>query len=242
MEIITVHTTQNIDIDYETGGLGERILAYLIDLSIFIALAIIGGILSIKVFPETITGAYFIVVGVCMLLYDLLCESFLNGQSVGKKVMKIRVISIDGARPRFSQYLLRWLFRPVDFALTSYLGGVITIILTDKGQRIGDLVAGTAIIRTVPRTGMNKIIFAEVDDTYKPVFPQVTQLKDEDIALIHDVIDNYLRTGNNMVVYNMADKIREYLSISLPPDMNSIQFLQTIMKDYSHITAGIDAL
>ena len=242
MEIITVHTTQNIDIDYETGGLGERILAYLIDLSIFIALAIIGGILSIKVFSETITGAYFIVLGACVFLYDLLCESFLNGQSVGKKVMKIRVISVDGARPRFSQYLLRWLFRPVDFALTSYLGGVITIILTEKGQRIGDLVAGTAIIRTVPRTGMNKIIFAEVDDTYKPVFPQVTQLKDEDIALIHDVIDNYLRTGNNMVVYNMADKIREYLSISLPPDMNSMQFLQTIMKDYSHITAGIDAL
>jgi uncharacterized RDD family membrane protein YckC len=241
MEIITVHTTQNIDIDYEIGGLGERILAYIIDLGIFIALSIIGGILSANVFSETGIGVYFIIVGLMLLFYDLVCEVFFNGQSVGKLVMKIRVISLDGTRPKFSQYLLRWLFRLVDFILTSWLGGVISIILTDNGQRIGDIVAGTVIIRTTPRTNMNNIIYTNVDDTYKPVFNQAGQLSDEDINLIHEVMESYFKTGNSIVVYNLADKIRQHLSISLPPGMNSMQFLQTIVKDYSHLTSQADA-
>jgi uncharacterized RDD family membrane protein YckC len=242
MEIITVHTTQNIDIDYEIGGLGERILAYLIDLAIFVALAIIGGILT-NVLSNTGIGVYFIIVGLMLLFYDLICESFFNGQSVGKLVMKIRVISLDGTRPKFSQFLLRWLFRLVDnFGITVYLGGVVSIILTDKGQRIGDIIAGTVVIRTKPRTNMNNLVFARVEDGYQPVFAQAGQLKDTDIALIHEVIESYFKTGNNVMVYKMADRIREYLQISLPPNMNSMQFLQTIIKDYSHITAQTDAL
>jgi len=154
--------------------------------------------------------------------------------------MKIRVISLDGTRPKFSQYLLRWLFRLVDFSITSYLAGLVTIIVTDKGQRIGDIVAGTVVIRTKARTTMGNIIFSNADDAYQPVFTQAAQLKEEDISLIHEVIENYFKTGSNMAVYKMADRIREHLSISLPPDMNSMQFLQTIIKDYSHITAQTD--
>jgi uncharacterized RDD family membrane protein YckC len=242
MEIITVHTTQNIDIDYEIGGLGERILAYLIDLAIFVALAIVGGILA-NALSDTGIAVYFIIVGLMLLFYDLVCESFFNGQSAGKVVMKIRVISLDGTRPKFSQFLLRWLFRLVDnFGITVYLGGVVAIILTDKGQRIGDIVAGTVVIRTKPRTNMNNLVFASVEDGYQPVFAQAGQLKDTDISLVHEVIESYFKTGNTVAVYKMADRIREYLQISLPPNMNSMQFLQTIIKDYSHITAQTDAL
>lgn len=237
MEIITVHTAQNIDIDYEVGGLGERILAYLIDGGIFLALCIIGVIIGAG---DSFLQVYIIIVSLLALFYDLVCETFFNGQSFGKKIMKIRVISLDGARPKFSQYLLRWLFRLIDFSLTSYLGGVLTIVLTDKGQRIGDLVAGTAVIRTVARTTMNNLIFANTESTYQPVFTQANQLTDQDIGLIHEVIQSYLKTGNNTVVYTMADKIRQHLDISLPPNMNSMQFLQTLVKDYSHITAHAD--
>jgi uncharacterized RDD family membrane protein YckC len=242
MEIITVHTTQNIDIDYETGGLGERILAYIIDFGIFIALSILGGILSVNLFSGRATTIYFIVVGVIFVFYDLLCESFLNGQSAGKMAMKIKVISLDGTRPKFSQYLLRWLFRLIDFSITTYLCGIISITMTDKGQRVGDIVAGTVIIRTKPRTDRNSIIFADTDNTYQAVFTQVSQLTDEDISLIHEVIENYMKTGNNIAVYKLADRLREHLAISLPPNMNSMQFLQTILKDYSYITAQASAL
>jgi len=236
MEIITIHTAQNIDIEYEIGGLGERILARIIDVAIFIPFLILLMFLASSL-SETGSVIYLIVLVIIFTFYDLFCEVFFNGQSFGKKVMKIRVISLDGARPKFSQYLLRWLFRLIDFSLTASICALITAAVTKNGQRVGDLVAGTALIRTSPRTNFNNLVFVPSDDTYEPIFNQVTDLKDNDIALIREVIDNYLRTGNNELVYNMADRIRKHLSISLPPNMNSMQFLQTIIKDYSHITA-----
>ncbi|MDB4922375.1 RDD family protein [Mucilaginibacter sp.] len=241
MEIITVRTAQNIDIDYEIGGLGERILAYLIDWGIFVALTCI----TLIVFPYikgTGMQIYFWVCYIILLFYDLFCEVFFNGQSVGKLVMKIRVISLDGARPKLSQYLLRWLFRMVDIWVTLGLGGLITAAMTENGQRIGDLVAGTAIIKTSPRTKVSNLIYRNTDSTYKPVFMEAGQLKDSDVELIHEVISNYFKTGNSAIVYTMADKIKEYIGVTPLPKMNNLLFLQTIIKDHSHIAAHMEVL
>jgi uncharacterized RDD family membrane protein YckC len=241
MEIITVRTTQNIDIDYEIGGLGERILAYLIDWAIFMALSCIV-LIVFPVIRNTGAQLYFWICYIILLFYDLVCEVFFNGQSVGKLIMKIRVISLDGGRPRLSQYLLRWLFRMVDFWITLGLGGLISAAVTKNGQRIGDLVAGTAIIKTSPRTKNRSVNYAETDSSYQPVFVQVGQLKDPDVELIYDVINNYYKTGNSTIVTTMANKIKGFLGIAAPQQMNSLLFLQTIIKDYSHIAAQADSL
>jgi uncharacterized RDD family membrane protein YckC len=241
MELITVHTTQNIDIDYEVGGLGERIVARLIDSGIFIPFVVILLIIAASI-GKTAIIILAITLAVIYTFYDLVCEVFFNGQSLGKKVMKIRVISLDGGRPRLSQFLLRWLFRIVDFTLTGGAAALICAALSDKSQRIGDMVAGTALIRTVPRTQMNKLNYVATKDDYEPVFSQAVQLTDRDIALIHEVIKNYVQTGSNVAVYQLADKVRNHLGITLPPDMNSMQFLQTLLKDYSHITSHADVI
>jgi uncharacterized RDD family membrane protein YckC len=240
MEIITVHTAQNIDIDYEIGGLGERIFGLLIDYAIFIPFFIFGAIFAAS--SGGAAGIYFIVLGVVFVFYDLLCEAFFNGQSFGKRVMKIRVISLDGARPKFSQYLLRWLFRLVDFGITGGLGALITAALSENGQRIGDIVAGTVMIRTEPRTKMDNLVFNIDDNTYEPVFAQASQLNDSDVGLIHEVIQNYFKTGNNTIVYTLAEKIKTHLAVIIPGEMNNLLFLQTILKDYSHIAAQADTL
>jgi hypothetical protein len=185
---------------------------------------------------------YYVILGAAFVFYDLVCEIFINGQSFGKRVMKIRVISLSGSRPTLGQFLLRWLFRMIDFSATGGVAALISAAISEKGQRLGDLVAGTALIKTVPRAQRDNIIFSVTDSTYQPVFTQVSQLSDKDIELIHEVIDNYYKSGNNLIVYNLADKMREHLGITLPPDMNSMKFLQTIIKDYSHITAHADAL
>lgn len=241
METITVRTTQNIDIDYEIGGLGERILAYVIDWAIFMALSCV----ILIVFPaikSTGPQLYFWICYVILIFYDLVCEVFFNGQSVGKLVMKIRVISLDGARPRLSQYLLRWLFRMVDFWVTLGLGGLISAAITENGQRIGDLVAGTAIIKTSPRTKDRSLVYTETDADYQPAFTQVSQLKDPQIELIYEVITSYYKTGNSIIVTKMANKTKEFLGVDAPPEMNSLLFLQTVIKDYSHIASHTEAL
>lgn len=242
METITVHTTQNIGIDYEIGGLGERILARLIDFAIFIPFVILGACFS-SVLSSTGLGAYFIILFILFVFYDLFCEAFFNGQSFGKRVMKIRVISLDGGRPKFSQYLLRWLFRMVDFTITwPGVVALVTAVMTENSQRVGDIVAGTALIKTTARTTMHNLTYVKTDDDYQPVFTQAVRLTDSDMSLMHEVMENYYKTGNSVIVYNLADKLRDHLAISMPPNMNSMQFLQTLLKDYSHISAHADIL
>jgi len=241
MEIITVHTAQNIDIDYEIGGLGERILARIIDYAIFIPLILIAVIMA-SALDGTALGIYAIAAYSLFVFYDLICEVFFNGQSLGKHVMKIRVISLDGARPSFGQYIMRWLFRLIDFGVTGGLGALISAAVTENGQRIGDLVAGTALIRSVPRTQNKDVVYVKVDDDYVPVFSQVSQLNDQDITLVHEVIAAYYKAGNSTVVYTLAEKVKTILGIAPPPQMNSLAFLQTLIKDYSYYAAQADGL
>jgi uncharacterized RDD family membrane protein YckC len=244
MQTIRITTSQNIDIDYEVAGVGDRVVARIIDFVIFILIFILGVIAS-SFISRNIDSSVTIIVLVSIyaslfVFYDLACETLMNGQSIGKLVMKIKVISLDGTRPTFSQYLLRWLFRIVDFTLSSEMCGLICVAVSDKHQRIGDMVAGTTLIKTQPRTLINNLVFNPVAENYEPVFKEVTLLNDRDIALIHEVINNYFKTGNSTVVYTMADRIKQHLSVQQPPNMNSIQFLQTIIKDYTHIIAVND--
>jgi uncharacterized RDD family membrane protein YckC len=240
MQTVTVHTTQNIDIDYEVAGLGERILARLIDLGFFIALVTISAIIVLASSkPSTTVIIAMAIVGVSIFsFYDLVCEIFLNGQSFGKRIMKIKVISLNGGRPTIGQYLLRWLFRIVDFGITSSICALLAVAISEKKQRVGDMVAGTTLIMTKPRTSASDVVFAPVlDPDYKPTFTDVTQLTDNDIVLIHEVISKYNKTANTVLVYNMATRIKQHLSITTPPDMNDYKFLQTVLNDYRYLTA-----
>ena len=243
MQTIRVTTTQNIDIDYEVAGVGERIVAYIIDMGLFVAVifAVLIGI-GISGTNDILIGFTFIAYAALYVFYDLICETAMNGQSVGKRIMKIKVISLDGSRPRFGQYLMRWLFRIVDFLLSGGVCAVICVAVSDKAQRIGDMVAGTTLIRTSPRTKMNNIAFKPEADNYQPVFAAAANLNEKDIELINEVINNYIKSRNSVLVYNMAQRIKELLGVTPPPEMNDMLFLQTIIKDYSHIIAQADVL
>lgn len=244
MQTIKITTSQNIDIDYEVASLGDRILGYLVDSAIFvvlyIALAILAGLFFTSNGGRAVYwgfGAVAIIWFLAFIFYDLICEVFFNGQSIGKKVMKTRVISLDGSSPGLGQYLLRWLFRIVDITLTSSVGAIISVAITDNKQRIGDLVAGTTVIKTSPRTTMEHIAFVPPTEVYEPVFPQAGQLHERDIVLIHEVLGNFRQSGNNTLLYDTAQKVKEHLAIN-SRGMDDLSFLQTIVRDYNYTSAS----
>jgi uncharacterized RDD family membrane protein YckC len=245
MQTIKITTSQNIDIDYEVAGLGERIVARLIDLAIFFLIYILGLFVSglTNWFAGGSVGIIIVIIvyAVLFVFYDLIFEIFMNGQSIGKRIMKIKVISLDGGQPRVGQYFMRWLFRIIDF-LIGWPGLIALIVAaeSEKTQRIGDIVAGTILIRTEPRTQINNVVFMPMYDGYQPVFKEAGQLSDKDIELIHEIISAYVKTGNNVVVYNMALRVKEHLNVTAPNGMNDMLFLQTIIKDYNHISAQMD--
>ena len=247
MQTIKITTSQNIDIDYQLAGLGNRILARLIDYAVFIGaywlmfivMGIFVGLHNDYNSEGTNVGVIIIVcswVFLC-LLYDLICEIFFNGQSIGKFALKIKVISLNGARPRVGQYLLRWFFRLIDFGITAGSAAIICVALTDKKQRLGDLVAGTAVVNLSPKNSFNELVFGPPPADYEPMYNQVAQLTDRDVVLIHDVIRNFNRTRNSVLVYKLAMKLKSFLNISYDREINEYQFLEIVLNDYNSLTA-----
>ncbi|MBB2146581.1 RDD family protein [Pedobacter sp. LMG 31464] len=241
METVKVNTSQHIDIDYPVAGLGERVAARLIDFGLFIAIFIIF-LLLFQMIGLSSGGSIFsfipfIIYAVGFVFYDLLCEIFMNGQSVGKRLLKIKVISLDGAQASLGQYFIRWVFRIVDFTLTQWLGALICVAVTDNKQRIGDIVAGTTLIKTVPRTQFQHIAFHPVAEEYNPVFDSVHQMTDRDIELIHEVLNTYYKTRNHDLIYHMAARVSNHLGIVMPNGMNELEFLKTVIMDYNQLTS-----
>jgi len=245
MQTIRITTSQNIDIDYEVAGVGERLLARLIDFGLFFAiyiLAVLGFVIAGRRMGEgTALTAIVIVYAALFVFYDLICEVTMGGQSIGKMIMKIKVISIDGGRPSFGQYLMRWLFRIVDFTLSMQLCGLFCVAISEKQQRLGDMVAGTTLIKTKPRVLKHNLVFAPMVESYKPTFTDLYRLNDNDITLIQEVVRNYTRTGNTEVVLNASARVKEILGItSIPEGMNELRFLQIVIQDYNHTSVVND--
>ena len=245
MDTIKISTAQNIDIEYEIAGLGERIAARCIDLAGFVVLyflAMIIGVIGLVSFSGASFYVALIGFAILFVFYDLICELFMDGQTFGKKALKIKVISLDGAQPTFGQYIFRWLFRMIDFGFPFGWGVValVSVVVTKNHQRVGDILAKTTLIKTRPRTQIENVAFSfALPDEYQPVFKEVLHLNDRDIELVYEVLTGYYQTGNPQLIYAMATKIKEHILTTIPAGMNELQFLETVMKDYKQLTSNI---
>lgn len=239
MNTITITTPQNIELEYDLASLGERIAAYLIDGLIIVAYAI--AVIAIFISGSFSSGNdwFVLLFLIPLFFYDLVSEIFMNGQSVGKKALNLRVVSLDGAQATLGQYLIRWLFRLVDFSLSNSLCAVICVAASQRNQRLGDMVVGTAVIKTEPRTAFQQTIYTPpvADETvYEVTFPEVVNLTDRDMNLVREVIISVNRSGNYAVAQQAADKISETLGINT--SLEPRRFLEVLLADYNHLTAG----
>jgi hypothetical protein len=176
----------------------------------------------------------------------------MNGQSVGKMAMQIKVLTLQGGQPSLSQYLIRWLFRIVDFPILLFLqmasgynnwwmilfvfAGLICTIATPKSQRVGDLVAGTILIDLKNRTSWQDTVFTEVESTYQAKYPEVMQLSDRDINTLKNIIETVKKRNDYDLALKIAYRIQSKLKIH--PDQDSLEFLQTLLKDYNYYSTN----
>ena len=233
MQKVGIQTTQNVLIDYEVAGLGDRIGAFLLDA------LLTGAYYTILVLINTEVSElpYWlnIILMLPAFLYHLLCEIFFNGQSLGKRQLHLKVVRLDGTQPGIGSYLLRWLLRPIDIWLYGSVA-IITILINGKGQRLGDMAGGTTVVKykASQHTFEQQLYQPLQDDGYEVQFPQVSRLSEQDIALIRETLRNYRLTANAQPVQIMADKAHELLGIqtNLPP----LKLLHTLVKDYEHLS------
>ena len=235
MDNFQIETAQNISIYQNAAGIGERILAYLIDglimLAYIIVVALIIGGLDGGAGEEWL---FMSVIILPLLLYHVLWESLWNGQSPGKAALDLRVVKLDGSKPAVSNYLVRWLLRIVDITTTSGSVAVVTILLNGRGQRLGDLAAGTTVISERVRTGLDSTVLVTVPDDYQPVYPQVTVLSDKDVQEIKEIYRSSLSSSNYKVIGKLSNRVSELLQVT--PEEKPVQFVKTVLKDYSYYT------
>lgn len=227
---IGIETAQNIRVEYPLAGIGLRIQAFFLDVLVIAAYILTIGLIFSQTGIDP-PAALLVVLGLPPFLYHLLCEIFMNGQSIGKRQMKIKVVRLDGSAPGIGDYLLRWLLRVIDISLMSGAVAVLSIAITRNDQRLGDLAAGTTVIKEV--TGEPLSVFS-VEENHQTTFPEVTRLKDTDIDIIMRVIHTYRESGQIAPVQATASKIKKLLQVE--SDLRPLQFLYTVVRDYKYLT------
>lgn len=247
MKTIDIRTTQNVTIEYELASLRDRLLAELIDFVViaacFIGLVIVlSGLLS--GFEENNDLFLSVLFGLLPVLlfwgYHLGFEAFNHGQSLGKKSLGLRVMRLDGGEPNLGDYLLRASFLLLDGLFSLGILGIILISSSPRNQRLGDMTAGTTVLRTrtSQRFRLEDILGISSLEEYQPQYPEVRQLSEADMLLVKDAIQRY-RTYRNSAhqraVQELSEKLANLLDISNVP-RDKIGFLRTLLRDYIVLT------
>ena len=223
-------TNQNIEINLELASLGDRILATILDLFIIGCYFFVVGLISSQ--TGDASGVVMIVFAIPAMFYSLIFEYFMQGQSPGKHVRDIKVVKLDGGAPGIGNYLLRWLIRPLDIMFYGAVA-VISIILSRNGQRLGDLAAGTTVIKTKERRSIKSIQTLKKESDYQIQFPQVKRLSDKQINLIRKSLKMGVDGLNYEAIAQLTEKVKDILQVS--SDLPDVKFLYTVIADYEHL-------
>ena len=229
----SISTSQNVTIQYEVAGLGERILARIIDglikFGYIIGLVLIG--FTLKDLGDGLI-VLLVILALPILLYSLLFETLMQGQTPGKRFRKIKVVKIDGDQASFSAYFLRWLFLLIDANILYGIIGILTIAINKKGQRLGDIVASTTVIKESDTVSLRDTIYEKLNSDHQVTYQEVTRLSAEDVAVIKKVLNTPEYQDNYDMVYTLTNKIQSKMNITRTETFPA-DFLKTVIKDYN---------
>ncbi|MFK7812207.1 MAG: RDD family protein [Maribacter sp.] len=244
MSNLQVNTTQNVNLSYTIVSIGERILAFLIDGFILYLYAYLVGLIADAV--DFAFDDQWTTIGIISLIflpamsYSLIMHSLFNGRTVGKMLLKMRVVRLDGSPVSWSNYLVRWMLRIVDIWITPpAIGavGMVAILFSDRGQRLGDASAGTVVISTKNKTKVSHTILEEVEEAYNPVFTNVTILTDKDVRLIKETYLIAQKSHDFKTLKTLRDKVESLLGTS--SELYDKQYIDTVLKDYNFFTQRV---
>ena len=238
MEEFQIETAQNVGIQQNVADLGDRMLAYLLDSIIIFTYSVlmIMLLISLELEPRD-TWAIYLLVMLPAFMYYVLLETFWDGKTIGKFALKTRVVKLDGSKPTFANYLVRWLLRIVDVIFTSGGVAVLTILIRGKGQRVGDIAAGTTVISEKTKVKLSDTLLRELPLDYKPTYSQVTLFKDSEMQTIKTLYDAAIKKGQHNVILKLRNKIVEVMQVETLE--KPIDFVDRVIKDYNYYTQNM---
>ena len=246
MTQLSINTTQNVNINFTAASVGDRIFAQLLDILVMIAYAVVVGVLlditglstTIEAMDTwSVMGAYGIIYSPIMF-YTIVQESLWEGQTIGKRIMKTKVIKLDGYQAGFGDYLIRWLFRLVEILIGYGIIALIAVIASKKSQRLGDMAAGTAVITLKNKVNINHTIIQDINSDYVPTYPLVIKLSDNDVRIIKETCETAISTRDFATIIKLREKVLSVTGIKNQSG-NDQDFIRTLLKDYNYYTQNM---
>ena len=242
MRSIELQTTQNVTINYELAPLRDRVFAFILDvIFILIIIWIVSyGIMGLMLKLDLADEFIAIVVGPFITFYTLIFESLNRGRTPGKMILRTQVVRVDGKKMKFTDYLLRWVFRLLDIWFSFGAIGVIMISSSKSSQRLGGMLSNSAVVKSNPKLQLSLKDILKINTTSErtPKYREVRHFREEDMLVVKQTIERYQRYRNKAhkeAVVQLVDLMCEKLEIEQRPE-DPIEFLRDIIKDYIVLT------
>lgn len=266
MANLIVKTTFNTKLNLDTDSLAKRIFAFAIDFGvIFLYIIFISWVMSwfdidlggtFKADADRIAWGWISLLSLPILFYTLFSEVISGGYTLGKYAVGTKVVKISGFQPTFVDFFIRWIFRMVDIyffliisivaggaisrifsVYTIGLVGIIVITRSKRGQRLGDVVAGTSVIKSKVQHSMNITILKELSADYKPLYTQVLKLSDNDARIIKETYESARKMNDYKLIRKLVVKLETVMNIKNESDPNV--FIERVLKDFNYYTQNM---
>jgi uncharacterized RDD family membrane protein YckC len=270
MKTLQIKTAQNVNIKFTVATVFQRLLAFFLDNILkFAYLYFASKMINFTLLDTTVSGDGWTMKAVEVLFlipitfYSLYSEILLDGQTLGKRLLKIKVINIDGFKPSITDYIMRWFLRVVDFNLfmllfvyVASLGlkdqqyllvlifmlgkmvGFFLILFTKKSQRFGDIIANTIVIYIKDDAKFSQTILENLGDSYIPTYPNVIKLSDNDARIIKETFKTAIKFNDYKTLIKLRSKILQVTEIKSLHKSDK-EFIDTVLKDYNYYTQSM---
>ena len=270
MKTLQIKTTQNVNIKFTAANVFQRLLAFAVDNVLkFAYIYFAMKVFDFRMFDAGIEGdtwtlrALDVLFFLPVTFYSLYSEILMIGQTLGKKLLKIKVINVDGFKASITDYIIRWFLRIVDFNLFTLLFvyvaslglaeaygllmflfifgkviGFLLILFTNKNQRFGDIIANTIVISLKDDVAFSQTILENIKENYVPTYPSVIKLSDNDVRIIKDTFKTASKLNDYKTLIKLRSKILEVTDIKSVHKSDK-EFIGVILKDYNYYTQNM---
>jgi len=234
---LEVETPDHVVLRYDLAGAGNRGFAAVVDFMLALVIVFTANLILswVGLFNQAtfavVGGITLIVTLVLIWAYFILLEWLWNGQTIGKRMYRLRVINEDGSPAQFTAVLIRNLLRLVDFLPAFYGLGVLVIVLSPKSQRLGDLAAGTYVVRA-PRPQVDWFSLRTVTPLGTGLTAETRRMPGEAQRLVREFVAREAQlapTERARIAALIAAKLRTYTVEDLGP-LSDIDLIHAIAR------------